>query len=459
MTEPAAPRPRGRLSWLDALRGLAALTVVYWHMRPLVPVPVPDEAWNYLELGKIGVVLFFLISGYIIPMSLERHGSLRRFWVSRIFRLYPAFLVATAAMVLLMTLGVAAFPNQLVQQTTNGVLAHATMLQGLLGVSNVVPVYWTLSYEMVFYFVVAGLFAFGLHLRSAWYATGLALVAVLAGPALPQSLLTGGGDRRTEAIIGVTVVFVAAVACFIARSRRLVVLGGILGLGMIAIVAVNGGESARASWQSLALLSIMFAGTTVHRMQHGQLRLLPGTAALVTVLIATTAGAWWHLDDRVDRQLWAIAIIVPALAFGAGFLLRHRQMPWILRKLGELSYSFYLLHLVLLPVVHHLVPDINDEPGPVRLAVFACLLAVLFGLSELVHRFVEMPAQSLGRRVARRLDARFGAAPRPVPGGPAEGQAPADGTAARGGTGSSQRAESVVIPSQRETEEQAAHTM
>ncbi|MBX6766364.1 MAG: acyltransferase, partial [Actinomadura rubrobrunea] len=39
--------------------------------------------------GHYGVLVFFLVSGYIVPASLERHGSVRAFWISRFFRLYP----------------------------------------------------------------------------------------------------------------------------------------------------------------------------------------------------------------------------------------------------------------------------------------------------------------------------------------------------------------------------------
>ena len=44
--------------------------------------------------------VFFLVSGYIIPASLERKGSVRGFWVSRAFRLYPLYIVGIAVSLL-----------------------------------------------------------------------------------------------------------------------------------------------------------------------------------------------------------------------------------------------------------------------------------------------------------------------------------------------------------------------
>src|SRR5579875_535438 len=86
--------PRRRLAWLDALRGVAALAVVYDHASYQFLVPVRDVITAWIDPGEFGVFVFFLISGYIVPASLERRGSVRGFWVSRLFRLYPAYILA-----------------------------------------------------------------------------------------------------------------------------------------------------------------------------------------------------------------------------------------------------------------------------------------------------------------------------------------------------------------------------
>ncbi len=102
MTEPTLPGsvpapPKGRrLAWLDAMRGFAALCVVFDHMGSLVLQRPHDLVYDVLDTGQYGVFVFFLVSGYIIPASLERKGSVRGFWVSRVFRLYPLYIVAIA---------------------------------------------------------------------------------------------------------------------------------------------------------------------------------------------------------------------------------------------------------------------------------------------------------------------------------------------------------------------------
>src|SRR5580693_8559314 len=83
-----------RLAWLDALRGIAALCVVFDHLTYSVLQPVRNSVYHWFNPGQYGVFVFFIVSGYIVPASLERKGSVRTFWVSRIFRLYPLYLLA-----------------------------------------------------------------------------------------------------------------------------------------------------------------------------------------------------------------------------------------------------------------------------------------------------------------------------------------------------------------------------
>src|ERR1700756_4780825 len=94
MSETPAANQGSRLAWLDALRGFAALCVVFDHGSTLLLLPVRSFLYQWLGRGQYGVFVFFLVSGYIVPASLERKGSVRSFWISRAFRLYPMFLVA-----------------------------------------------------------------------------------------------------------------------------------------------------------------------------------------------------------------------------------------------------------------------------------------------------------------------------------------------------------------------------
>ncbi|WP_049574380.1 acyltransferase family protein, partial [Nonomuraea sp. SBT364] len=87
-----------RLGWLDALRGIGALAVVGEHLTTWAMPWLRPTAFN---VGMYGVLVFFLVSGYIIPQSLERRGDLRGFWIGRVFRLYPLYLAVIGLMLAL----------------------------------------------------------------------------------------------------------------------------------------------------------------------------------------------------------------------------------------------------------------------------------------------------------------------------------------------------------------------
>src|SRR4051812_44006338 len=85
-----------RLDFLDGLRGIAALAVFMAHAIHKVAPGFSAYYEPYFNMGNWGVVLFFLCSGFILPVSLERQGSLGRFWVRRFFRLYPMYWISVA---------------------------------------------------------------------------------------------------------------------------------------------------------------------------------------------------------------------------------------------------------------------------------------------------------------------------------------------------------------------------
>jgi peptidoglycan/LPS O-acetylase OafA/YrhL len=84
-------------------------------------------------------------------------------------------------------------------------------------------------------------------------------------------------------------------------------------------------------------------------------------------------------------------------------LLRNRRMPAALSWLGRVSYSTYLVHVPLIAAMW-LVIDHTVRPHGMlqQLPWMAGFFVVLLLLSQLTYRYVELPMQDLGRRVARR---------------------------------------------------------
>lgn len=350
-SEVTPPSRVSRLGWLDALRGIAALVVVFDHASYSFMAEFRRQLMPEFNTSRYGIMVFFLVSGYIIPASLERRGSVRTFWIGRLFRIYPLYAAVVAALLVSGLLGYAEIRDFGDQSLASVAVAHVTLLQELLATPNLLLVLWTLSYEMAFYLLAVGLFTVRLHRRSAAVAlllAALAVVSVTAVSALPVSALSGEiGTAPLIAIAAVTMV--AAVCCASAGPAALRVFGGVLG-GVLALGLVVFNNTVPL-WEGLVILAVMFLGTVVHRAEQGQIawRYAAFTAAVVVVCAVGSADRYADGPHFTQRG-WTTAFLLAVLTFGVGLALRGRRIPRLLVGLGTISYSVYMVHPVLLAI-------------------------------------------------------------------------------------------------------------
>jgi peptidoglycan/LPS O-acetylase OafA/YrhL len=175
MSSTPAAESSHRLAEVDALRGVAALAVVLFHFTTrfieLYP-PTGSTAGSpsfTVPHGHYGVNLFFIISGFVIFMTLARTQRGMDFVVSRFSRLFPAYWVAVA-----MTFAVTStfgLPGK--EVTVLQALANLFMIHGLFYVPHVDGVYWTLEVELLFYSGMFLLFVRGQLHRVYWAMAGL----------------------------------------------------------------------------------------------------------------------------------------------------------------------------------------------------------------------------------------------------------------------------------------------
>lgn len=412
------------MGWLDALRGLAALVVVFEHSLDVLLPEVRAAASPWFDFGRYGVFVFFLVSGYIVPVSLERRGSVRQFWIGRFFRLYPAWCVSVALALALGAAGLSyGLPAALGDRPWASALAHMTMLQDLLGVPNVVNVFWTLSYEMVFYLLVTAMFVAGVHRSSARVALGFGVGAAILGVALPSALLASRWPGAT--ILAAALLLAGGLAAMVARPRAVrragVAVVAALALALLVL------DSRIGAIESLCIIATMFAGTAVRGIQDGRLRPWPAAAMIAVVpvfslLAGMRSPTAWAINANPEPLGfdWSTAVAAAWLTFLAGLALRHRTMPRALVWTGLVSYSVYLLHPLVVQAIWALAGrDTGTLPVPVRMAWGVALVAAVLVSAALTHRYIERPAQRLGRRLAAR---RRAAADRPAD-GPADGPA------------------------------------
>jgi len=388
--------------------------VVFDHGSTLLLLPVRSFLYQWLNLGQYGVFVFFLVSGYIVPASLERKGSIRGFWISRAFRLYPMFLVALVLSAVAYETGHGSIADA-GKHPLIAILGWLFMLQNLVAGLNVPVVVWTLSYEMVFYLLLAALFSWGVHRLSGWYATGFAVGAVALGGVLPMAAL-GSWSRspgRDQLLLnGVTDGLILVGLGLAVLSRFWLARMGTTLAAAVALVLVTFNQTYPYPWSGCVILALMFTGTLIYRVWgSGPPARTAVSRALTVVLILVifallTFGGIWHGAQQHENHnwqvQWATSVLLAGATFGIALAVRRAKIPRWCGWLGMISYSVYLLHPLVfdayrsIPVLHrtHTMPD--------QVLFFAGLLVVIVGLSALTYYFVEKPMQRLGRRVAAR---------------------------------------------------------
>jgi peptidoglycan/LPS O-acetylase OafA/YrhL len=335
-----------RYGFLDAVRGIAALLVVLEHGYTSYWPSIGHYSSDYFDLGRTGITLFFLASGFIIPVSIERTRSLRHFWVSRFFRLYPLYWLSLVAILLLSVVKPGAL-NYHDRSVWNAAI-NFTMFQEFVGVPHAIQLYYTLTLEMAFYIACSVLFVLG------WLKRSVALSAFSVG-----------------------VVFV---------------------IGTIAPLIVG----KRAPMLALFALMTMFFGTVLYRYTEGTVSLRTIGWLLVGIVVVSIPGTYMNYvkyEKSVfswDRHTFVAEFapwVVAYLLFFGAFALRHREFPRPLRWLGLISYSVYLMHPLLLIISAKWAPD----------AGLSFLVLGTLALATVTYYLVEKPCIELGRRVRSRM--------------------------------------------------------
>ena len=402
-----------RIEFLDALRGIAALVVAIQHSCEFLFPAYGKWSVEVIRPGEFGVILFFITSGFIIPVSIERYRSVSRFWIGRFFRLYPLYWSMLGIALILHWVG----PNPFGLAADFGthwirnIGANLSMAQELTGHPLILGQSWTLAFELVFYLLVSLLFVGRMHDKPSPFAVGGFVAALVVGTRIPPSLLSPIDGRHVAFVVVVTVAAIGFVYWRSDRSARSLATATLLG-GLAIPLFLN--DPNQHMWFSLLLLSTMFTGSVLYRAVSGRLSWAHASAVVAIAVVGITAChlIWFTVDvDPVNggHTNWhaeTLTFLAAYALFGIGLALRRHRFPHVMRRLGEISYSLYLFHGIAIQVL----PKTSND-----YVTLVWWVGASIAVSWVTWRIIERPFQKLGRRIAKRA----ASTPRPLEPAPA----------------------------------------
>lgn len=355
-----------RLAYLDLLRIVSVVLVMWGHfvsvgggaqvipgvINPdLVALPLIDSTqWRaYVfevflietfstQSAILGVSLFFLITGYLIPMMCDRY-SRKEFMLNRFFRI---FLTLIAAMAML---GVFLYFTQGIIFDAKSYFASISLTYFWFGVVPVAGVLWTLVIEILFY-----------------------LIAFLIGTFTLRKLVLVKSTLLLVILLGVLYRehYYVWLAGYQARFLLLILIGSAFYLA----------EKEKTTLAKLATLlpSIVFSCIGFQLFKLGKVD-------------ASTY-------ENIGTHLLSVAIFVVFYQLSPVLI---KRLPELVSTLADLVYPLYLTHVAIGLVTMALVLEYIYQPYLMLLsAIVASLIA-----SWLIHRFIEKPSINFGRRLTK----------------------------------------------------------
>ena len=367
----------GRIRFANQLRGLAALSVaishlvgVYWVLPDVVSAvtfspaqagPPPATllavvAYPWFNFGPFGVGVFFLISGFVIPFSLEKHGRLS-FAAARLLRIYPTYIIAFLLEMAALYAASLAWHRPFAYGART-IIANALLVYDLMGEPSVDLVNWTLSVELKFY-----------------------LLAILLLPAI----------RRGRAGV------------LLAAGAGVLLLNGLMAAGLLGDIAAPPSTISYTASSHSVCLCYMLIGVAFnfhHRRLISGWSLLLAAGTLAALFVTSWRLSVWAGQYPVVTLNYGYALaLFAALYAGRRFVPAGR----LLDAMASISFPFYIVHSLL---GYSLLRALMVGAGLGYGLAIAITLPLLALVAACLHRAVEQPSARAGQHLAHIQPAR-----------------------------------------------------
>lgn len=372
-----------KIEFANACRGIAALSVVivhlaiaFWLQQPQITAFTGLPALNFpapafalwldalpINFAAFGVALFFVVSGFVIPISLERYDA-RAFLAARFVRIWPTYWAGFSVTLIALALGAIAFGGERPFNAVQAIIHYFPPLRVLLYSKPLDGIIWTLEIEFFWYMIAA----------------------CIAGPLRRGSLTTFLAPVVLLAVFGLSWAATAHAPPSMAKLA-----------GRFEFVTVY-----------TPFLIFIFCGVALNFRQRGLVSRTTCAALLAfcvaLFLLAVASGKLVGIAAP-GSYLAALVVVIAAMAFQD----RLNDGP-MLRFLANVSYPLYVEHgFAGFVLLHALV-----VAGWTPLAALTTALTAALALAWVLHKLVETPshrlAQHLSRAWSRRLYGKIDAA-------------------------------------------------
>ncbi|WP_350649527.1 acyltransferase [Pseudomonas sp. HY13-MNA-CIBAN-0226] len=344
----------GKLDWVQAIRGLAALLVVFCHCRDFFK---ESDQYPLIEKillpGAMGVDLFFIISGFIMVYSTRNNdgslASVRNFAVNRFFRVWPTYFAATIFWILIVEHGSAFFDaTGSARAFFESVFFIPVNKDAALYFGSVIPVGWTLNFEMYFYAIFGASLLFR-KFRFAAFALFVSATVIIA-PLLFRTLnLSPFNSYRFD-------------FSYFNLMTNPIILEFFAG-ALIGKIYLNNRISFKHKW--LAAFTVLAASVFVIWYNYFGIAYLHG----------------------IKEWGFSLAVFVLCLAIASKTIRIPTPQPLI--WIGKVSFSLYVTHLALVKasLVYFAA---NGSPPMGVIQIFVPVLVItIFAVAAVFHRYVE----------------------------------------------------------------------
>ncbi|MDH7785086.1 peptidoglycan/LPS O-acetylase OafA/YrhL [Ochrobactrum sp. 19YEA23] len=361
------------------LRGIAALCVIISHyfglfwvnqaaVSELIRSPAVDGLWlpSYLmwlhphplfNWGAFGVALFFLVSGFVIPYSLERSSRLQ-FIIGRIFRIMPVYAAGFSITIISIFVSVKYFDAQWPFTAKQVFIHYIPGIRDILNSVNIDGIVWTLETEMKFYFI-----------------------CLLGVSAL---------QRRSLAFF--VIPFAVALISFLLIHN-------------VSKVYENGNYS--AYWLMMALIDsapylvFMFIGSVFHYAYNNYINAERSIFLVASLFVLHLVIMWsGPFSSRlISSPNYGLAILIFAFAMSFPNLFRSSKIGDFFARI---SYPLYAIHGIAGYVMLRILLDWH-------VPAWACLIIVTGSAivsAWVIHFAIEKPGIKIGKIIAKRFKPR-----------------------------------------------------